>query len=411
MSKAVTVIGIGDDGCLSLSSRAMGKVAQSQVLVGGERHLEFFPQFEGTRLVIKNNLPELVAKIGELAQENQVAVLASGDPLFMGIGNLIVKKLGIESVEILPHVSSMQLAFSKIGLKWDDAAWVSLHGKPISGLLTKIRDRSKVALFTDAENNPSRIARYLLEHGETELKAWVCENLAGAGERIRQFSLQELAECRDASDLNITVLLREAGWVPPSAIPFLHEDEFAKRMPKKGLITKREVRLLSLGFLGLREDSVVWDIGAGSGSVSIEAAMICKEGQIYAVEMDPEGVAICKENLLTHRVDNVTVVEGLAPEALKGLPKPDAVFIGGSKGNMRPILDLALAELREGGRLVVNAITFENVQEAYSYFKEKELNPEVALLNVARGEPLAHYLRYEALNPIHIFAVKKNATR
>ena len=246
-----------------------------------------------------------------------------------------------------------------------------------------------------------------MDRGEKDLKAWVCENLAGTEERIREFSLTELADCKDAGDLNIVILLRGGSWSPPSVIPFLHEDDFAKRMPKKGLITKREVRLLSLGFLNLKKDSVVWDIGAGSGSVSIEAAMICKEGKVYAVEVDLEGVSICKENLLTHHVDNVTVIEDLAPEALKGLPRPDAVFIGGSKGNMRPILDLSLAELREGGRLVVNAITFENVQEAYSYFKEKEMNPEVILLNVARGEPLAHYLRYEALNPIHIFAVTR----
>jgi len=405
--KTVAIIGMGDDGCLGLSSRAIGKVAQAQVLVGGERHLEFFPQFEGTKLVIKNNPTELVAKIEELAQENHVAVLASGDPLFFGIGNLIVKKLGIGSVEILPHVSSMQLAFSRVGVKWDDAIWISLHGKPITGLLTKIRDQHKIALFTDAENSPSQIARYLLDHGEKDLKVWVCENLAGTEERIREFSLTELADCKDTGDLNIAILLREGSWNPPSVIPFLHEDDFAKRIPKKGLITKREVRLLSLGFLNLGKDSVVWDIGAGSGSVSIEAAMICKEGEVYAVEVDPEGIAICKENLFTHHVDNVTVIEGLAPEALPGLPRPDAVFIGGSKGNMRPILDFSLAELREGGRLVVNAITFENVQEAYSYFKEKEMNPEVILLNVARGEPLAHYLRYEALNPIHIFAVTR----
>ena len=406
-TKAVAILGIGDDGCLSLSPRAAGEIAKAQVLVGGERHLEFFPEFQGLKIVVKNNLAELVSKIEELARENHVVVLASGDPLFFGIGSLIVKKLGIESVEILPHAGSMQLAFSKIGMKWDDAVWVSLHGRPIKGLVTRIKDRRKIALFTDPENSPSRIARYLLDYGEKNLKAWVSENLGGAGERVREFSLEDLAECRDISDLNILILLGDDSWSVPASIPFLHEDAFAKRMPKKGLITKREVRLLSLGFLNLKRDSVVWDIGAGSGSVSIEAAMICREGEIYAVETDPEGAAICRENLLTHRIDNVTVLEGLAPEALTGLPQPDAVFIGGSKGNMRPILDYALAELREEGRLVVNAITFENVQEAYSYFKEKDLNPEVILLNVARGEPLARYLRYEALNPIHIFAVGK----
>lgn len=407
-TKLVTVIGMSDDGCLSLSARAINAVEKAQVLVGGERHLEFFPQFSGEKIVVKSNLTELISKIEEVSQENHVAVLASGDPLFFGIGGLIVKKLGIEQVEVIPHVSSIQLAFARIGVKWDDAVWISLHGRPKTGFLTKIKGHHKVAVFTDPENSPKAIAQYLLSFGEKDWKAWVSENLGGVEERVRAFSLEELASSGDISELNVLILLREdPEWSAPPLIPFIHEDDFAKRMPKKGLITKREVRLLSLGFLNLKKDSIVWDIGAGSGSVSIEAALICSEGHVYAVEVDPEGITICKENLLTHRVDNVTVVEGLAPEALNSLPRPDAVFIGGSKGNMREILEFSLDQLTRGGRLVVNAITFENVQESYSYFKEKELNPEVILLNVARGEPLAHYLRYEALNPIHIFAVTK----
>jgi len=178
-------------------------------------------------------------------------------------------------------------------------------------------------------------------------------------------------------------------------------------MPKKGLITKREVRLLSLAAMKLRPASIVWDIGAGSGSVSIEAAMIAHEGRVYAIEVDPEGVEICRENIKTHAVDNVRVIAGRAPEALKDIESPDAVFIGGSKGSMREIIEVALNRLNAGGRLVVSAITFENVGETYATLKEWKLEPEVVLLNVARGEPLAHYLRYEALNPIHIFSVTK----
>jgi precorrin-6Y C5,15-methyltransferase (decarboxylating) len=178
-------------------------------------------------------------------------------------------------------------------------------------------------------------------------------------------------------------------------------------MPKKGLITKREVRLLSLAQLAIRPTSVVWDIGAGSGSVAIEAALLAYEGRVYAIELDPEGVDICRDNLRTHAVDNVRVVAGRAPEALDGLEAPDAVFVGGSKGSLGEILDVAFGRLQPGGRLVVNAITLENVAEAYQSLRGLGVVPEVTLLNVARGEPLAQYLRYEALNPIHIFAVSK----
>lgn len=141
--------------------------------------------------------------------------------------------------------------------------------------------------------------------------------------------------------------------------------------------------------------------------MSIEAALLAPEGCVYAVEVDPEGAQICRDNARTHAVDNVEVVAGSAPEALASLEPPDAVFVGGSKGSMREIIDVALDRLRPGGRLVINAITLENAAEAYQTLRAHGLSPEVTLLQIARGEPLAQYVRYEALNPIQIFAVSK----
>jgi precorrin-6Y C5,15-methyltransferase (decarboxylating) len=328
--------------------------------------------------------------------------------MFFGVGSLIVKAVGAEHVEIIPQPSAAQWAFARAGMKWDDAGFISLHGRPRRGFLTRLKRHAKVALFTDDDNSPPRLAAHMVEHGETGWTAWVCENLAGPGERVRRFDIAALAEATDVGPLNVLLLVRdEKGWRPPSMVPFLHEDAFAKRIPKRGLITKREVRLLSLAALGIRPDSVVWDIGAGSGSVAIEAALLAPEGHVYAVEVDPEGVEICRDNVKTHAVDNVDVIAGRAPEALAGLDDPDAVFVGGSKGSMEEIIDVALARLKPGGRLVVNAITLENAGEAYQSFRRRDLVPDVTLLQVSRGEPLARYLRYEALNPIQIFAVTK----
>jgi precorrin-6Y C5,15-methyltransferase (decarboxylating) len=406
----VTVIGIGDDGCAGLSARAAGAVASAQVLAGGERHLAFFPQFAGERIVIKGGLSETLGRIAERAGEQNVCILASGDPLFFGIGGLVIARLGAEHVEVLPHPSAMQWAFARVGLKWDDAAFLSLHARPREGFLTRLKRHAKVACFTDDTNTPPALAAHMIEHGETAWRAWVCENLAGPGERVRTFDVAELAACGDVGALNTLILARtDPHWRPPPAIAFLHEDAFAKRMPKKGLITKREVRLLSLAQLEIRPASVVWDIGAGSGSVAIEAALLAPEGRVYAIEVDPEGVAICRDNLKTHAVDNVRVVAGRAPEALADLEDPDAVFVGGSKGSLAEILECVFARLKPGGRLVANAITLENVAEAYQSLRGLGALPEVTLLSVARGEPLAQYLRYEALNPIHIFAATKPA--
>jgi precorrin-6Y C5,15-methyltransferase (decarboxylating) len=406
--RAVTLVGIGDDGCAGLSSRAMNAVMSASVLVGGERQLEFFPQFSGERIVLKGGIASALDRVAELCEEHNVCILASGDPLFFGVGGLVIRKLGAQHVSVLPQPSSVALAFARAGLAWDDASFISLHARPLQGLLARLKQRAKVAVLTDAENSPARIADHLLAHGETAWRTWVCEHLGGPDERVRAFSLDELALVRDVAPLNVLLLVRsDPGWRRPPALSFLHEDAFAKRMPKKGLITKREVRLLSLASLALRPDSVVWDIGAGSGSVSIEAALLAPEGRVYAIEVDPEGVAICRENVRSHGTDNVVVVAGRAPEALADLETPDAVFVGGSKGSMQEIIDVALARLRPGGRLVANAITLENCAEAYEAFKRHGLVPDVTLLQVSRAEPLARYLRFEALNPIQIFAVTK----
>jgi precorrin-6Y C5,15-methyltransferase (decarboxylating) len=406
--RAVTIIGIGEDGCAGLSSRAVNAVAAAQVLVGGERHLAFFPQFGGQRIVVKSALETVLDRIAQLAEDHSVCVLASGDPLFFGFGAQVASRLGAEHVEVIAHPSSVQLAFARVGVRWDDAVCISVHGKSLDGFVARLTRAHKVFVLTDPESTPSRLATRMIEHGETAWDAWVCENLGGPAERVRRVALADLAQLHDFSRLNVLVLMRsDPAWRPPPAIPFLHEDAFAKRVPKKGLITKREVRVLSLAALEIRPDAVVWDVGAGSGSVAIEAAKLAPLGRVYAIEIDPEGVDICRENVRVHGTDNVRIVSGLAPDALADLEAPDAVFVGGSKGNLEEILALALDRLTLGGRLVVNAITLDNVTEAYRAFRARALVPEVMLLNVARGEPLAHYLRYEALNPIHIFAVTK----
>jgi precorrin-6B C5,15-methyltransferase / cobalt-precorrin-6B C5,C15-methyltransferase len=406
--RAVTVVGVGDDGCKGLTARGLEAVTAAGWLVGGERQLAFFPEFSGERIVLKDALGAAIDRIAAIADEHNVCILASGDPLFFGVGALVVRKLGPEHVEVIPHPSAMQWAFARVGLPWEDATFLSLHGRAREGFLTRLRRASRAALYTDQTNTPSALAAEMEKHDETGWQAWVCENLCGPGERVRAFTIPALASCRDVGPLNVLLLARQdPSWRAPPFIPFLPEDAFARRMPKKGLITKREVRLLSLAALAIQPDSVVWDIGAGSGSVAIEAAMLAPAGRVYAVEVDPEGVEICRDNARAHRVDNVRVVAGRAPEALADLETPDAVFVGGSKGSMDEIIDAALDRLEPGGRLVVNTITLENSGETYQAIRRRNLVPEVTLLQVSRAEPLARYLRYEAQNPIQIFAVTK----
>jgi precorrin-6Y C5,15-methyltransferase (decarboxylating) len=408
MRRPVVVVGILDDGCRSLSSRAIEAISQSQVLVGGERQLAFFPEFHGERLVVKADVEGVIRRVGELMHEHRICVLSSGDPLFFGLGTRLAQRLGEAHVEVLPQPSSVQLAFAKLALGHEDAQVISLHGRPLAGLVVRLRRLRKAALLTDKENTPPRIAAHMLAYGATDFTAHVCERLSGPGERVRSFALEALSAVADVDPLNVLVLTRnQPDFRPPPLIAALHEDAFAKRMPKKGLITKREVRVASLAAMGICPSSVIWDVGTGSGSVGIEAALMAYEGRAYGIEVDPESAAFARDNAQRLGADNLTIVEGRAPEALEGLERPDAVFVGGSKGSMASILDLAFARLRPGGRLVVNAITLENAHESYAWARTHGLTPDVSMIAASRAEPLAHYMRYEAQNPVQILSVHK----
>lgn len=399
MRRAVTVVGIGDDGCAGLSSRAAGAVASARVLAGGARHLAFFPQFEGERITLDRNLDAALDRIAELADEHAVCVLASGDPLFFGVGARLLKRISVADVELIPSPSSVQWAFARAGIPWEDATFLSLHARGREGLASRLRRRRKVALLTDADNAPPAIARHLLDFGVADLRAVLCEDLAGPGERVRTFSIEDLAGLEDVRPLNVLLLLRPDAWRAPSAIPFLPDDLFEKR---RGLITKREVRLLALAVLGLRDDSVIWDVGAGSGSVAIEAALIACEGRTYAIESDPECQEYCCQNARVHGADNLQVVAGRAPDALVGLEAPDAVFVGGSHGALSAILEHAARQLRPGGRLVVSAVTLETLEEARRTFLALGFQTEITLVNVARSAPLVGRTRLDPLSPIYL---------
>jgi precorrin-6Y C5,15-methyltransferase (decarboxylating) len=208
----------------------------------------------------------------------------------------------------------------------------------------------------------------------------------------------------DVHPLN-TLILLATGEVPAAELawaPGLPEEVFDQRKPKVGLITKREIRVLSLARLAIRSDSLIWDIGAGSGSVSIEAANLASRGRVFAVEKNAEDVDIIRGNVARFRVPHVEVVHAKAPDGLEALPDPDAVFVGGSGGAMREILEIAATRLRPAGRIVVNAITLDNLHEAVTAMRELGLAHEAILVSIARSKPLLGMMSFEALNPVYV---------
>ncbi|MEK8132347.1 precorrin-6y C5,15-methyltransferase (decarboxylating) subunit CbiE [Paenibacillus filicis] len=406
MSHQITVIGVGDDGKAGLPAAYLERIERCGVLIGGERQLSFFEDSPAEKVVIRSSLSELVKKLEQ--ESRDTVVLASGDPLFYGIGGYLAGKLP-GRVSVYPAVSSLQLAFARIGDSWQDAAILSLHGRSIKGLAQRIDGKRKVALLTDEINSPPAIARYLLEFGMTEYEAFVGEHLGGERERTGWYGLQELGTVEEAffAPLNVVVLRFRRDAERPAVWPLGIEDgEFAQRKPDKGLITKREVRVLSLGALGLRPDSIVWDIGTCTGSVAIEAARLCREGAVYAMEKNEGDLANAVENSRKFRTD-LTLVHSKAPQGLEAFPDPDAVFIGGSGGELRELLALCCSRLRPGGTIVLNAVTIENLAGAQQAFAQEGFTTDITLAQLSRSKPILDMTRFEGLNPVYIIAARR----
>jgi len=400
---AVYVIGMGARGREGLSLEALRRLEEAEVLIGGRRHLAHFPDHPGEKVPVQGPLEALL----DLAEKRvkagrKVAFLASGDPLFFGLGKRVLERF--PEAEVYPAPTAFQEAFARLKLPWDQARFFSFHGRPLGGALLELSLSPLSVVYTDPEHTPARIARALLTMG-VDARAHVAERLGEEGERVRSFAgLEEVAR---ETFLDPNVLVLEAKGPLPPRLSFFPDEAFERRMPKKGLITKREVRLLALGLLGLPPDGVLWDVGAGTGSVGIEAARLAPWGEVYAVEKNPESWPHIEENAQRFGAFNLVLVKGEAPKALEGLPAPHAVFVGGSGGELVEILRVSLEALRPGGRLVVAAITLENLLAAYGFLKGTGLPMEGFQVQVGRVVPLARYHRLEAQNPITLLAVRK----
>ena len=396
--KKIYVIGAGVEGQEGFSGRALELVGRAEILLGGERQLALFPDFAGETVVIGSNLGEMVERLRKT--DRRAVVLASGDPLFFGVGRYLLRNLPEEEFEFVPNVSSVQYAFAKIKEPWDDAVFISAHGRGLKGAVDRIVANDKAAVLTDEVNTPAAIAAELIERGRDGYAAWVCENLGTAEEKIIETDVKGLLEI-EAAPLNVLILIKEyeAGgeeYIPTLGIP---DEEFSTI---KKLITKEEIRVVTLAKLKLRHDMTLWDIGAGSGSVSIEADHLLPNGRIFAVERNPQCIEFIKENLNKFNARHVTLIEGAAPACLETLPDPDRVFIGGSGGNLWDILEAVDGRLPAGGRVVLNAVTLDTLTAANEYFDNAGYQVEVTVINIARTRPLTDYKMFEAYNPVYI---------
>ncbi len=391
----VHVVGLGL-GPNDLSPKLLAVVESAGALAGGTRHLDFFPRHTGIRIPLTGKLSDWLDRVERAAAERTVAVLASGDPGFHGIAARIVERLGADDVVVHPNVSSVQAAFARLKEPWHDAVLVSLHGHDEQFLLGSLYRTDKIAVLTDPSHTPARIAQLLLDRGQNYWRMWVLEDLGTDRERVGSYTLEDAAAA-SFSPLNVVVLKREkhpeALWLGTPEERFAHE---------AGLITKSEIRPSIIAALNIRDGQVMWDLGAGCGSVGIEASLINPTGRIVAVERSTERIRHIEENRARFGVANLEIVRAELPEGMGALPAPDRIFIGGGGRNLSDILRRAAKRLPPGGVIVTAAVRLESVHDAQSTLLECGFAVDLIHLHVDKSNPLGGGLYMKPLNPVWI---------
>ena len=409
----VYIIGVGNDGLAGLTAHARHLLESAELVLGSENTLSLVPELKAERFRVGSDLQEAVHVLEANLGQKRLVVLAGGDPLFYGIARYLCDRLGKDHFEVLPHVSSMQLAFARVKESWEDAYLTNLATHSLNHVLDSIRIAEVVGLFTSEQENPPIIARRLLAHGLDYFRVFVCENLGAPDERVTQGELAEIAEM-DFDPLNVMILKRKAGRPDRQRAPSRFrrfgnpDDVFAQSRPKSGLITQAEVRAIGLAHLSIQAGSVVWDIGAGSGAVAIEAALLSDPGPVFAIEQEAADYHLILANAETFGVRNVKAIHGRAPAVFTDLPRPDAVFVGGLGNEVSRLLETAFAALHPGGHLVVNVGTLEALHATSTTLKTLVENVEVLLVNIARGVSQLETLRFDAVNPTFLLAVTKS---
>lgn len=405
-------------------------IHSAEFILASERLFDFFMESEEYHKVkdkvkVINNVDEtfnfIKAKITEnsLAQKN-IVLLASGDPLFYGIGRRAIKELGKDAVEIIPDLSSIQAAFAKIKESWEDALLMSLHGGPdpckrrhmpfeISDIPSLVNTHKKIAILTDKQNNPSEIAKTLTLSGCHNIKMFVCEKLGYPDERITEGLPSEIGRLVFAHP-NLAIILNDTNFFTnalqkdmDNVLFGLSEDDI---IHSEGLITKDEIRAVTLHKLRLMNKGVFWDIGAGSGSVSLEAARHCPELKIYAIEKDPQQIQNILDNKIKFKADNIQLVKGAAPKAFEGLTYPQRVFIGGSGGRLEEIIKF-IANISVD-IVVINAATIETLNKAVKSLQQSDYDLDVVQINVSRMKKIGEGNYFSALNPVFIIRARKH---
>lgn len=391
----VTLIGMGSGQPENLTLQGLAALRQADLILGARRLLAVLPAgcTENRAAAYR---PDEVAELLQTSGAENAVLVYSGDTGFYSGASSMMEKLEALGVRarVLPGLSSIQLLAAALGRPWQGWNLVSAHGRTCDPVAECMQGRPTFFL-TGGSEDPATLCAQLAAEGFGDVQGVVGQCLGTPEEKLFRGSVKELAAGRFNS---LSVLLVEAAEVLPRRAPGLPDEAFERGdVP----MTKQEVRAAVLAKLAVRPEDILWDVGAGTGSVSVDLALAAPRGRVYAVECRPEGCALIKANREKFRTRNLVLVEGLAPAALSDLPAPDAVFIGGSKGSLAAIVDAAL-DKNPDARICVSAIALETLSAAVAALTAKGRTVQVSQIAVSRAKAVGGLHLMMAQNPIYL---------
>jgi precorrin-6Y C5,15-methyltransferase (decarboxylating) len=398
----VDIVGMGM-AANDLTPTHMALIKKSDLLVGGRRHLvPFKKRAGGETYEVTADLKSLVTVIQDARRAGKhVVVMASGDPLYFGIGSYLTRALGRANVRIHPNITSVAAAFARMGKPWHGVPVVSLHGRNQEDRLDiAVKSADRVAVFTDPTRSPQWIGAYLRQRGLDDLDIGVFECMGSDDEKVSWHTTESIAQ-KQFQGPNMVILQRRVKGADPKTPLHMGMPESAFEH-EQGLITKAEIRAVALARLSLLPGQVMWDLGAGSGAVAIEASLLVPGGRIVAVEKEPARVEQMRINRNRFGIANLEIVEARLPDGLEQLPAPDRVFIGGGGRALEAILATVVQRLAADGIVVINTVLMDSFQTAVRCLRTHGMETDVVQIQVSRSQPLGDSQHLQAMNPVWI---------
>lgn len=398
----VNIVGIGPGNPELLTGAARQAIAESNILIGDKRMLSSFA--DASKKVYDTIKTSEIAVIAAEAdpEKDVLTVLVSGDVGFFSLAKTISGKLPDCECVRYCGISSLVYFASKLNMSWDDAKIVSMHGRR-QNLVSAVAQNKKVFSLTGGEHSPQMLCSKLCEHGLGSVKVYVGENLSYPEEKLTEGTAEEISKLEFPS-LSVMMILNEnaSGFEP--VVHGLADELF---MRSKVPMTKQEVRSVSMSKLMPKATDIIYDIGAGTGSCSIELALLARQGKVWAFERNPVAVELLGKNKELFGVENLEVIAGEALENIKDMPAPDCVFVGGSGGDLCQMLDIIYSK-NSSCRVVINAITIETLAEVAEYYKQHhDYTLDIVNVFVARGKHLGSYNLMMAQNPVYVMTALK----